>query len=255
MKTWMKVALGCLAVSIIASFLLVAGLVGLGYWAKNKVQEVTSGGPGVEEARRKANAVPFTRPVDGRVDEGRLVKFIEVRSDVFSVYEKYRGEIESRMKSVKDGKSLDLSDITTGLTVVAEVHRAEAMSLAKRGMSEDEYAFIAGEVYKAMWAGASGTDAAARVLQQQADAVAKQAASGALPPEAQKALEDARAEMASGARDAAMEMQALAPSPENAALFKKYEKDLKRYAMPGLQLFLGADTEAKAAPADGNRER
>jgi uncharacterized iron-regulated membrane protein len=59
MKPWLKVAIGCIAVSVIACFLLIAGLVGLGYWAKNKVQEVTSGGPDVEEARRAANAVPL----------------------------------------------------------------------------------------------------------------------------------------------------------------------------------------------------
>ena len=52
MKPWLKVAIGCIAVAVIACFLLVAGLVGLGFWAKNKVQEVTSGGASVEEARK-----------------------------------------------------------------------------------------------------------------------------------------------------------------------------------------------------------
>lgn len=253
MKPWLKVAIGCLAAAIIACFLLVAGLVGLGYWAKNKVQEVTSGGASVEEARKKANAVPFTRPANDRVDEGRLVKFIEVRSDIFSVYEKYRGEIESRVKSVKDGKPFDLSDISTGLTVVSEVHKAEALALAKRGMSEDEYAFITEQVYRAMWAGAPGADVAARVLSQQAEAAAKQAERADLPPEARAAIAEARAEMANGARDAAREMQALAPSPENAALFKKYEADLKRYAMPGLQVLFGKGDPTAPSPGDEKR--
>lgn len=61
MKPWMKIAIGCLAVSILGLFLLVAGLVGFGYWAKNRVEEFTGGGPEVQEARKKANAVPFHR--------------------------------------------------------------------------------------------------------------------------------------------------------------------------------------------------
>jgi len=249
MKPWLKVAIGCIAVSVIACFLLIAGLVAVGYWAKNKVQEVASGGPAVEEARRAANAVPFTRPADSRLDEARLVKFIEVRSDVFSVYEKYRGELESRVKSVKEGKSFDLGDVSTGLTMVSEVHKAEALALARHGMSEAEYAFITEEVYKAMWSASPGADAATRAIQEQVEAATRQAENADLPPEARAALAAARAEMATGAKDAAREMQALAPSSENAALFKKYETDLKRYAMPGLQVLFGAEgSPTPAAP-------
>src|SRR6186713_3001112 len=152
MKPWMKVVIGCFAAAVIAMFLFVAGVVGLGYWAKNKVEEVTGGGPAVEEARRAANAVPFSRPDKDIIAEDRLVKFIEVRASVYSVYERYRGEIETRVAKVKEGKSLDFGDISTGLTFMGELQKAESLALAKQGMPESEYSFITGELYKSMWA-------------------------------------------------------------------------------------------------------
>ena len=244
MKPWMKVALGCLAVAVIALFLFVAGIIGLGYWAKNKVQEVTGGGPAVEEARRTANAVPFTRPAGNIVAEPRLVQFIEVRASVFSVYEKYRGEIETRMAKVKEGKSLDFGDISTGLTLMGELQKAEALALAKHGMSEDEYAFITGEVYKSMWTESGG--ASTKVIKDAAQAAKaaeeamKAAEAQGMPAEAREALAKARTEITASTERATHDLENAGTAPENMALFKKYEADLKKYAMPGLQILFDA---------------
>jgi hypothetical protein len=236
MKPWMKVAIGCLAVSIVLAFLLVAGLVGFGYFAKNKIQEFTGGGPAVEEARKVANAVPFVRPAGGVIAESRLVHFIEVRAAVFSVYERYRSEIEARVAKVKEGKSLDFGDIATGLTLMGELQRAETLALGKHGMSEDEYAFINGEVYKSMWTDLGADDAGRKAVDQAAQALDSKAVEG-LPPEAREALAKARVEIAEAAKEASRDIEAAsAPAPENGALFKKYESELKKYAMPGLSL-------------------
>ncbi len=242
MKPWMKVALGCLAVSVVAVFLLVAGRVGFGFWAKNKVEEVTGGGPAVEAARKAANAVPFTRPDRSIVAEPRLVKFIEIRAGVFSVYEKYRGEIESRVARVKDGKSLDFGDISTGLTLMGELQKTETLALAKHGMSEDEYAFISGEVYKSMWTDFGGGEASKKAIKGAAEAAKasteamKAAGPENMSAEARDALAKAGSEITAGAQQAAREIEKAGTAPENVALFKKYEADLKKYAMPGLHI-------------------
>jgi hypothetical protein len=257
MKPWMKVAIGCFAVAVIALFLFVAGVIGLGYWAKNKVQEVTGGGPAVEEARKAANAVPFTRPAGNMVAEPRLVKFIEIRASVYSVYEKYRGEIESRMAKVKEGKSLDFGDISTGLTLMGEVQRAETMALAKHGMSEDEYAFITGEVYKSMWADLGGAEASKKAIKDagQAAKAASEAMKAAeaqgMPPEAREALAKAGSEIAASTQQATRDIENVGTAPENVALFKKYEADLKKYAMPGLRAFFNSEV---AGPSPEGRK-
>jgi hypothetical protein len=253
MKTWMKVAIGCFAVSLIAVFLFVAGVVGFTYWAKNKVEEVTGGGPEVEAARKAANANAFTRPEGNVIAEPRLVRFIEVRSSVFSVYEKYRGEIESRVAKVKDEKAVDFGDISSGLTLMGELQRAETLALARHGMSEDEYAFITAEVYKSMWtdfgeseAGKKAMRNAARAAETAAEAMKGSGTEG-LPPSARAELAKAGAEIAAGSRDATREIENMKTAPENVILFKKYEADLKKYAMPGLNILIGEDG-AKVEP-------
>jgi hypothetical protein len=251
MKPWMKVAIGCLAVSFIAFFLFVAGVVGLGYWAKGKVEEVTGGGPEVEAARRVANAVPFTRPARGVIAEPRLVKFIAVRAEIFGIYEKYSGEIESRIAKMKEGKSFDFSDISTGLTLMGELQRAETLALAKHGMSEDEYGFVTEEVYKSMWTDFGAGEAGSRAIRAAGDAAAKAAEAAGdaskegLPPEAREALAEAAKEIARGSREASKEMEDVKTAPENVILFKKYEADLKKYAMPGLRMFFDEDSKMK----------
>ncbi len=249
MKPWMKIAIGCFALCVIAVFLFVAGVVGLGFWAKNKVEEVTGGGPEVEEARKTANAVPFTQPAGGVVDETRLVRFVEVRAAVYSVYEKYKGEIDSRVAKVKEGRSLDFSDISTGLTLMGELQRAETLALAKHQMSEKEYSFISGEVYKSMWADMGGADASKKAIKEAAkgaraavDAV-KQAEG--LPPEAREALAEATSEIAASTDGASIEIDNIQTAPENVALFKKYEADLKKYAMPGLRVLFDGTVKTK----------
>lgn len=250
MKPWMKVAIGCFAVAVIALFLFVAGVIGLGYWAKNKVQEVTGGGPEIEEARKAANAVPFTRPLGGIVAEPRLVKFIEIRASVFSVYEKYRGEIEARMAKVKEGKSLDFGDLSTGLTLMGELQKAETLALAKHGMSEDEYAFITGELYKSMWTDFSSGEASKKAIKdaalaaKAAEDAMKAAESQGMPPEAREALAKARTQIAASTEQAAREIRDVGTAPENVALFKKYEADLRKYAMPGLHILFNPEDAA-----------
>jgi hypothetical protein len=237
MKPWLKVVIGCFAVAVIGLFLLIAGLVGFGYWARNKVQEVAGGGKEVEEARKAANAVPFTRP-----DRG--------------LYEKYRGEIESRMARVKEGKSLDFGDLSTGLTLIGEIHKAEALALAKQGMSENEYGFITSEVYKSMWTDFGGSEATKKAIREAgqaaktaADAMKTAEGQGTLPPEAREALAQAETEIAKSTDQAARDLEATPTAPENVALFRKYEAELKKYAMPGLRSLFNPDEDSRPTPA------
>ncbi len=253
MKSWMKVALGCLAVSIIAAFLFIAGFVAFGYWAKSKFAEATGGGPEVAAARKAANAVPFVRPPKGIVEESRLLRFIRIRTDVYAVYDKYRGEIESRSRRLKEATAPQLgdiaSDVATGFTFIGELQRAEALALAKHQMSEDEYSFISSEVYKSMWTDL-GSEGAVQAKVRASDA-ARSAAEGirnldvnGTPTDAPEALARTAKEAAAGADEMAKGLEKLQAPPENFALFKKYEADLKKYAMPGLNVLFNQDAQA-----------
>jgi hypothetical protein len=264
-STGAKIAIGC-AVAFVVGVIGVAAVVFGGlWWAKGKVDQVTATEHRIDELKKQANAVPFEAPADGVLREDRLVKFIDIRRRVFTVYEKHKDELEAMNKKEK----ADFSDVTKGLSVLSEVRTAQAQALADVGMSENEYRFFVEQVYKTLWAaevakqtgGKSVSEAAGEAYDKAADELEKtrQAAEAgasreipkdaALTPEQRKALEDQReaakkgiADMEKGLADmrkqgaeARENAKSLDAPPANIALFRKYEADIKKYAMGGLE--------------------
>ena len=93
-------------------------------------------------------------------------------------------------------KQGDFGDVRRGFALINELRLAQAQALADVGMSEDEYRFLVEQIYKSMWA-----SEAARSADPQARAVG---GDSTVPP-------------------------------ANLVLFRKYESDIKTYAMGGLE--------------------
>ncbi len=262
MTTGVKIAIGC-GVALILGIMVVAVAVFSGaYWLKGKTEEFTGNENRIEELQKKANATPFDRPADGVIREDRLVKFLDVRKRVFGVYERHRGALEA----IGQKKQGDFGDVTKGFSVINEIRMAQAQAQADVGMSEDEYAFMVEQVYKTAWAaevarssgGKSVSDAAAdayvkaaeameqaRAGTQQGRAAAEQARRQTGAPGTDAAVEDTKEaeesveegirdlrKQAEQARESAREMDV---PPANIALFQKYEAEIKKYAMGGLE--------------------
>jgi hypothetical protein len=226
-----KIAIGCVVVALLAGIVAVAAVGGLAWWGAGKVKEMAGSAAGsvekIAELEKKANQNPFARPADGVVSEERLLKFIEVRKRVFAVYDQNRDFIERAGRK----QQADLSDVTKGLSVLADVKTAQAQALADLGMSTAEYAFLVESVYKSLWASewqkGQGGKSASEAMGEAATQVEKQL-QGLGAPEAAKAIEDARA--------AAEQSKALDVPQANVELFSKHEAELKKYAMGGLEL-------------------
>jgi hypothetical protein len=240
-----KVAIGCGVVLILGIIVMAVAVGGAAYWAKGKVDDITGNESQIEELHKKANAAgPFEAPADGIIREDRLVKFLEIRKRVFAVYEKNRPALEA-MNQKKQG---DIGDVTKGFSMINEVRMAQAQALADVGMSEDEYRFMVEQVYKTAWAaevtknsgGKSVSDVTAESYTKMAeqmekarDANRKQGAAGTPQSDAdvQKGIDDLR-KQAEEARESAKSMDV---PPQNLELFKKYETEIKKYAMAGLE--------------------
>jgi hypothetical protein len=226
------------------------------------VEEVAGNETRIDELQKKANATPFERPEDGIIREDRLLKFIDVRKRVFAVYEKHRATLEA-MSQKKQG---DFGDVTKGFSVINEIRLAQAQALADLGMSEDEYGFLVEQVYKTAWAaevakatgGKTPSEAASDVYAKAAEAMKDAQAAAAQAREAARQAErqtgapaakeaadeakDARESVERGLEEVGRQGEAArenAPDmdvpPENLVLFKKYEAELKKYAMAGLE--------------------
>ena len=260
MGTGAKIAIGC-GCFLLLGAAAVVGVVGMGaWWAKEKITEATGGlgtlaakAEEIERWERQANAHPYTAPADGVIPEDRFVKFLDTRKRVYSVYERYEADIRGLQKKAETaGDTLSPSDLLTAGGKLAEVFgaiRLEQMkALAELGMSEGEYRDIQVAVYKT----ALASDAEKQSGRMPAEAVSESMAEAAkgLDEAARAGLEAAQREGVPGAQSVSPEDvaklqqemtrlgeeagQALAVPKANVELFRKYEADIKRYAMHGL---------------------
>jgi hypothetical protein len=252
LTTGAKVAIGCGIAVVVAGLVVGTAVFGGLWWAKGKVDQLAGNEKRIEELKKKADAVPFHRPADGVLREDRLQKFLEIRKRVYAVYETNKDVIEAMGKK----KQGDLSDVTRGIGIVNDVRVAQAQAQADVGMSQDEYRFMVEQVYKTLWAsevakstgGKSVSDAAGQMYDQAAQEMEKAKTAAASPgaadltpeqreeakhnaEELDKAIADARKQGAE-ARSNAKQMDV---PPANIALFRKYEADIKKYAMGGLE--------------------
>jgi len=244
-KTLAKVAIGCGIVLVLAGVATIALVVGGAWWLKGKAEQVVGNEEKIEEMKKQAAAAgpAFTPPADGVVQEVRLVKFLEIRKRVFDVYEKHKPEIEAAGRK----ETADFSDVMKGVAWLNELRTAQAQAQAAAGMGDEEYRYMVEAVYKAWWSseiarqtgGKTASEAAEAGYEQMNEAMRQmQEQSKDLPPEQRKALEEAASQAQSGApsaEDRASLRQLDAPKA-NVELFRRYEADIKKYAMGGLEL-------------------
>jgi hypothetical protein len=259
LTTGAKVAIGCGVAFVVVGMGVAAAVFGGLWWAKGKAEQFTANENRIEDLRKKANAVPFTLPADGLIREDRLEKFLDVRKRVFAVYLKHKDEMDAISKKEKG----DLSTLTTGMGILNEARMARAEALADAGMSEDEYNYLVGQIYKTMWnseiAKESGGKTPSEMIGQAADQTAESMArsgetadklkgvdTSKLTPEQREQMEATRKMLeemqknSGQAKQRAAEARARAKEamdvpPENIALFRKHEAEIKKYAMAGME--------------------
>lgn len=241
MKPIVKVAIGC-GIALVVAGIAAIVVVGAGiWWAKGKAETMVADQEKIDTLQKKADQVPFTPPADGVLSEERLLKFLEIRKRVYGVYEKYKADLEG----MGGKKQADLGDVTRALGMFNELRLAVAQAQADVGMSRAEYGYFVESIYKTLWAseierstGKSASEVvgdSARAMEQALDQAKREAhEQGAHETEEHVATaeEDAAREL----RKAAEEAGALDVPKANIELFRKYEADIKRYAMGGLEM-------------------
>ena len=245
MSTGAKIAIGC-AVALLAAGIIVVVVLGAGaFWLKGKAEEIggdiSAKTTAIADYSKKANANPFTRPEDGVVQEARLLKFLDVRRQVFAVYEAHKADFEG----IEKKKEAGFSDIMKFGGLVADIKLAQAKALAGVGMSEDEYAFMIESIYKSAWASGFEKDTGKQLSEYAEDAL-KQAKEAAR--QGTEAARKAGAPGAEGVRpedlekiqkeveDASSGLHSLDVPKANVELFRKHEAEIKKYAMGGLEM-------------------
>jgi hypothetical protein len=261
MGTGQKIALGC------GCLVLAAGAVGIGvvaygtYWAKGKIKEAggvldqyTAKAEEIQKWESKANSHPFTPPGDGLISEPQLQKFLDVRKDIFAVYEQRKAEFEDLDRRTKGKKELSFGETMEAggklASLVADVRLTQAKALAGFGMSEPEYRYIQIAVYKTAWAsevqkGNDGRNLSQMIAEstrqkrgdvhKAMDAARKGGVQGADQfseadvEKTEEAVQQMGQAMAQG-------MKALEAPQANIELFRKHQAEIEKYAMHGLAM-------------------
>jgi hypothetical protein len=260
MGTGAKIAIGCGCLLLLGATAVV-GVVGMGaWWAKGKITEATGGlervtakTDEIDRWERKANANAYTAPADGVIPEARFLKFLDTRKRVFAVYERYEADLrELQRRTERAGDKLSPSELWSAGGKLAEafgeIRLAQVKALAELGMSADEYRDIQLAVYKSAWASSAETESG----RLPAEAVTESTAEAARQVEEsmRAGLESAQREGVPGTGSLSDEDvgklqehlsrlgedagQALAVPRANVELFRKYEADIRKYAMNGL---------------------
>jgi hypothetical protein len=247
MGTGAKIAVGC-GCLLLAGTAAVVAVVGAGaFWAKGKLQDVASGIDAVtaqsEEADRyaqKANANPYSAAADGVIGEPRLLKFLDVRRQVYVVYERYRPELEDIQKKAEQSSD----KLTPGqlwsaggslVKLAGDIRLAQMKALAEVGMSESEYRDIQMAVYKSAWA--SEAEASGKLP---AEAVGEAIAQMSQQlPEGEGANAEAARQLQEAMKELGANAQATLEVPRaNVELFRRHKAEIQKYAMSGLA-FIG----------------
>jgi len=246
--TGAKVALGCGIAVVLAGVGFMVVVVGGTWWIKGKAEKMVGGASAkleeMSKYEKQANQNPFTPPADGAIQEPQLVKFLAVRKEIYTVYEQHKPEFDSLSARTKDKKDLSLSETVEGASLVArlfaDVRLVQMKALAAAGMSEPEYRFVQQAVYFSGWAsefqkesGKQPADLMDEAIKQSGagtETLRKGAEAGgiSLPPEADLKGADEVLKQLKPKTDALRVPQG------NIALFRKYEADIKKYAMTGL---------------------
>jgi len=244
-STGAKIAIGC-AVALLAAGIIVVVLLGAGaFWLKGKAEEIggniSAKTTEIADYSKKANANPFTRPEDGVVQEARLLKFLDVRRQVFTVYEAHKAYFEGMDKKTDAG----FSDVMKFGGLVADIKLAQAKALAAAGMSEDEYAFMIESIYKSAWASSFEKDTGKQLSEYAEDALKQakeaarqgtEAARKAGTPGAEGVRPEDLDKVQKEIEDSSSTLHSLDVPKANIDLFRKHEAEIKKYAMGGLEM-------------------
>jgi hypothetical protein len=249
MTTGAKIAVGCLVALLLAAGIVVAGVFGLAWWTKGKIEEAA--GPGgfermaevqkeIERHQAEANRRDFSEPADGVIAEDRLLKFLAVRRDVFDVYERHRSEIDALGK----GRTPDLRAIAKSVHIVNDLRLAQARAQAREGVSEVEYRFMVAQVYKTAWAagvakstgGKRASEATREAVREAGEQLRRQLDNPSLSDAQRRELERSLERLQEQGEAAAEAAGSLDVPAANLELFERHREEIEKYAMGGLEL-------------------
>jgi hypothetical protein len=245
MSTGVKVALiGC---GVLFVVVIVAFGVG-GYFVKRFVGEGidavknVAGSDDSEYGKKVAELqkeYPFNPSSDGVITDDQLQRFLNVRKALYGVYQNHAAELEK----LKNSSNPDFGSAIKGFSMIKDLRVAQAQALQEQHMSPDEYKYMVSEIY-VTWATKVTKDvapamaSAAEGLKKSLDQLDHQLADPNLSETAKEQLkrtkETLQSQLDAVPKNVDKELESV--PKQNIELFTKYQKEIAKYSMAGLEL-------------------
>ncbi len=149
MKTWAKIAVGCLIVLVVLCLVLAGTFIFAGAWLKSKLGGLFGGaydtGKNIAAIQKLNEQYPFREPADGGLREDRLQAFLAVNQQVKTVAGPLKADLES-----KGGEKPGMEEVKKAAAATAAITGALKTGLEAAKMSPAEYRWIAATAYEAL---------------------------------------------------------------------------------------------------------
>jgi len=157
MKTWAKVAIGCLAVLLILCIVLAVVFFFAGAWLKSKLGGFFGGayetGKNVAAIQKLEQQYPFQEPADGAISEGRLQAYLAACSKIKGAVEPLREDLQQ----MNNGGSGNAQDANRAMAAMGTLTQAVREGLEQAKMSPAEFKWLGETAYPALEEAPSGT--------------------------------------------------------------------------------------------------
>lgn len=225
MKTWAKVAIGCLVVLVVFCVIAIVTMIFAGAWVKEKVGglvgNAVSTGKNIAAIQQLDQKYPFTEPEDGVLSEPRLQAFLDACQQARAVAMTHQEILQKAQSGSGDGASdaKKILDATSALTT------AFKEGLESNQMSPAEFRWISQTAYDALNAapaeGGSGMEGIEAMARASLEVLEPQLNDPSLTPDQRQALESQISEIKAQAGEGAP------GGNPNAALAEQYRSQLE----------------------------
>jgi len=234
MKTWAKVAIGCLAVLLILCIVLAVVFFFAGTWLKSKLGGFFGGayetGKNISAIQKLDQQYRFSPPADGAMSEDRLQAFLTACEKMKAVAD----PLKEDLKQMGSGDQAKMEDANKAMAATSAITQAIKEGLEQAQMSPTEFRWIEQTAYAALEESASAGTTGGEIQGMEGfEAVAKASLE---PLEAQLNDPNLTAEQKEALQSQINEIKStMAPAPAggsaspNATLAEKYRQQLESY--------------------------
>lgn len=234
---------GCLIALAAVGVLMILGYFGVMFFL-NKAKTVVEGiaeGVGatpkmIEEVKSLNEDYPFEMPVDSRITENQVQKFISIKQDFADKIKRHEAAFKDLDERTQAGQG-GYKEAMEGFKILGEIRRDFLQSLKNHGMSPKEYSYLTTQIYQTYFAAAveqmsESLDTAQSSYSQQIAQLEEQLQDPNLTPEMrqmlQSSLESYKQLLEQTETNVSeMEEQTEKLPPENIELLNKYRPQLE----------------------------